>query len=67
METGLLHQVVKIRGLHRGDGYVVLIIQASKLFSLFDEKRKTKEIEAEIIQCGLKQTTKRFNTTVTFL
>ncbi len=32
------------------DGYVVLIVQASKLFSLFDEKRKTKEIEAEIIQ-----------------
>jgi hypothetical protein len=32
------------------DGYVVLIIQASKLFALFDEKRKTKEIEVEIIQ-----------------
>ncbi|MFO0050379.1 MAG: hypothetical protein ACK54E_18255 [Pseudanabaena sp.] len=32
------------------DGYVVLIIQASKLFSLFDEKRKIKEIEFEIIQ-----------------
>ncbi|MEA5489031.1 MULTISPECIES: hypothetical protein [Pseudanabaena] len=32
------------------DGYVILIVQASKLFSLFDEKRKTKEIEAEIIQ-----------------
>ncbi|MEA5479772.1 hypothetical protein VB774_19280 [Pseudanabaena galeata UHCC 0370] len=32
------------------DGYVILIVQASKLFSLFDEKRKTKVIEAEIIQ-----------------
>ena len=32
------------------DGYVVLIIQASKLFALFDEKRRTKEVEAEIVQ-----------------
>jgi hypothetical protein len=32
------------------DGYVVLIIQASKLFSLFDERRKTKETEFAIIQ-----------------
>ena len=32
------------------DGYVVLIIQASKLFTLFDEKRRTKEVEAEIVQ-----------------
>lgn len=32
------------------DGYIVLIIQASKLFSLFGEKRKTKETEIEIIQ-----------------
>lgn len=32
------------------DGYVVLIIQSNKLFLLFDEKKKTKEIEVEIIQ-----------------
>ncbi|MCE2976763.1 MAG: hypothetical protein ACK5LW_17015 [Pseudanabaena sp.] len=32
------------------DGYVVLIIQESKLFSLFDEQKRTKEREVEIIQ-----------------
>jgi hypothetical protein len=32
------------------NGYVVLIIQESKLFSLFDEKQKTKQVESEIIQ-----------------
>ena len=32
------------------DGYVVLIIQESKLFSLFDEKQKTKQVELKIIQ-----------------
>ena len=32
------------------DGYVVLIIQESKLFALFDRKERTKEIESKIIQ-----------------
>jgi SAM-dependent methyltransferase len=32
------------------DGYIVLIIQESKLFSLFDTKQRTKEMELEIIQ-----------------
>ena len=32
------------------DGHVVLIIQESKLFSLFDEKKRTKEREVKIIQ-----------------
>jgi hypothetical protein len=36
------------------DGYVVLIIQESKLFSLFDEKQKTKQVELEIIQSFVK-------------
>lgn len=32
------------------NGYVVLIIQESKLFSLFDEKQRTKQVESKIIQ-----------------
>ena len=36
------------------DGYIVLIIQESKLFSLFEEQDRTKEVELEIVQSFVK-------------